>query len=182
MSYEEDKSKQIAISVAIKGAIDLTVALIRSNPEVAWTEDAAVNIFEEVVDKVIAKSLAVHGASEVSQAFQGAFVGATVAPATVQAPVQAPFVPTVVQSVAPVAPTPIPGVVDGDPATSALWTDLFTDQSGWFDNRTSKMNSAAPDFRSKKFKDATGRPVGLWRVGKGNPSWVAAQLAARGLA
>lgn len=99
-----------------------------------------------------------------------------VAPAPV-APVAQPYAPVAQQ------PAPIPGVQDGDPQTAAYWQEFFADPSQWYDNRTSKSNPKAPDFRHKTRKTPDGRyNIGLYVTGKGNPSWVAGQLAARGLA
>lgn len=54
--------------------------------------------------------------------------------------------------------------------TDDFWEDLEKHPDRWFDNRDSKTNPKAPDFRSKRYKNDQGYNQGLWLVNM--PDWV----------
>lgn len=56
------------------------------------------------------------------------------------------------------------------------WQAFFSDPGAYYDNRTSKRNPRAPDFKAK-FGDAA-----LWLDSRDTPPWVRPQLAKAGLA
>lgn len=163
MSYEDDKAQSIAISVGINAAAQLAKNA---------TDPAA--YFTEIADSVIGVVLDAHKKFAIEKV-GAAFPGTTQVPFTPPAAVAAP---AAVQA----APAAIPGVADGDPATAALWQQLFTDktngvfEANWYDNRTTKKSPKGPDFKNKKDGDKA-----LWIVGRNNPSWVPAALAQTGL-
>ncbi|BDA44738.1 probable single-stranded DNA-binding protein [Coccomyxa sp. Obi] len=61
-----------------------------------------------------------------------------------------------------------------DPA-SQKWMDFFADTSAYWDNRTSKRNPRAPDFKSKDGDAA------LWLDSRDTPPWVPGQMVKAGL-
>lgn len=122
-------------------------------------------------------------------------LGATpVSPHPQQIPAAAPAyqalaaVPPLQAAPAAPAPAPMPGVADGDPQLHALWTQFFADPSAWYDNRASKQNPKAPDFKAKNIPEPgggsyNGKPnmAGLWIADKKNPSWVPMALQTAGM-
>ncbi|PRW59641.1 chloroplastic-like isoform B [Chlorella sorokiniana] len=56
--------------------------------------------------------------------------------------------------------------------TEQKWMDFFEDTSKWWDNRSSKTNPKAPDFKKKGGRDAPA----LWIKGKDTPAWVEGEL------
>ncbi|KAI7835382.1 hypothetical protein COHA_010716 [Chlorella ohadii] len=56
--------------------------------------------------------------------------------------------------------------------TEQKWMDFFEDSSKWWDNRTSKTNPKAPDFKKKGARDAPA----LWLESKDTPAWVRGEL------
>lgn len=91
---------------------------------------------------------------------------AAVPPAGAPAPGPAPAGPA--PSAGPVA---IPGATSG--GNEADWQDLFDNPGNWYDNRASKQNDRAPDFRHKTKMDAAGKyKLGLYVTDKKNPDWV----------
>lgn len=113
--------------------------------------------------------VALGSAASATALVANAFPGTTTVPAAAVAPVApAPATP---------APAAIPGAADGDPQVAALWQEFFADPSRFWDNRGSKRNPKAPDFKNKDNGDKA-----LWLQDKKNPSWVGQQLAAAGMA
>ncbi|CAM6096009.1 unnamed protein product [Calypogeia fissa] len=56
-------------------------------------------------------------------------------------------------------------------ATEKRWQEYFADPSQWWDNRDTKRNPKAPDFKHKSTNE------GLWVKSWNNPPWVEQQLA-----
>jgi hypothetical protein len=158
--HMDTHDRSIAVNVGVTVAKELATAAVSSSQ--MSLDDAAVWFFNNHGDFVNAVVEA-QGAAAIVQAFPG-----TVAEVT---PIQS------APSFTPAGPAPIPGASDGDPKIAALWTQFFNDPSRFWDNRKDKRNPRGPDFKSKNNSDDA-----LWIVGKGNPSWVPAQLAQRGLA
>lgn len=181
MAFEDDRSRSININVAVNAAADITCAIIKANSEVNWTDENAADVFKSIAALTVASVLEVHGENALAAAFPGADLVPDVTN-VVQLP-QAVTQAMPMQQVA--APAPIPGVQDGDPVVAALWQEYFQDPSKFYDNRNNKRNPAGPDFSHKVKKGADGKyAAGLWIQGRkgANPSWVAPQLAARGIA
>ena len=185
MTFEDDRTRQVRTGQAINLSVQLAINEHLGDPNAtpAILERAAhlIGSVVQLIDQ--AQDAALTDARKTSVV--EAFPGATIEPAAqAQIPQAAPvFVrreeggpveqfhlnnPGTYQQA---APAPIPGAVDGDPATAALWQSYFADPSAWWDNRRDKRNPKAPDFKHKASGDA------LWVGGKKNPSWVAGRLA-----
>lgn len=191
MTYEDDRQRQVRTGQAINLAVELAV-----NEMLSEDAESVLARARELVDP----ALELVNTVQTQAAFPGStsepysvdptapvFVrnepGGPVAPAP--APVhlagqQYPHPDAQQTPPPPPAPAPIPGVTDGDPLTAALWTEFFNDPSKFWDNRADKAsgnaNPRSPDFKHKDDGDKA-----LWIIGKKNPSWVQAQLQARGL-
>lgn len=189
MSYDKSKDLQIAISTGVNAA----AAMACHYPDPAAA-------FSEILPGVVANVLAEHqsygndltgGPTEeqavqaVVTAFPGSQVVAT--PAVPQPAVPASYAPAPV-----VQPAPIPGAAPAQD-TEQLWQSFFQAWNAgqvapnfgaarvgqWLDNRNGKSNPNQPDFKVKGEKGE--RTPGLYKVGKGNPAWVAQALAQAGL-
>ena len=156
-----EKDQQIFASVAVKGAVDLVAAGQRTS-----LDDTSSEIFGLLLDLA---ALAV-----------GAQTPAAPAQAPVSYPAETPLVPHAeaqqttegaVQAVSAAF-----GATAIQPAPSdGPWYELFRDPALFFDNRNSKRNPKAPDFKAKNTSnivDAKGEPAALWIDGRSTPDWV----------
>lgn len=168
------RDQSIITQVAAKIASDLAVAARDTKIEDLVSDWAvALPTVAEALFEQIATKQTETAASSVIAAFPGSVVVPasegwqpadfnTTAGATPQPPLYVPQA----------APTPIPGVTDGDPATNAMWIELQQNPSAWYDNRTGKTNPRAPDFKHRTQGTSTTGNKSLWIVSKKNPSWV----------
>jgi len=188
----DDRSRDIAVNVALNMARDFTVAAINNGSLDPDNVNAVVNHFTSLTAPLVDVVVGTHASTVVEQNVQAAFPGTTVQHAV------APFgpadqMPTAPQPVGPVAqpfpvaaspypqagPAPIPGGVTNP--VEADWTELFQNPGNWYDNRADKASgktkATAPDFKHKTRKTPDGKwNVGLYVSNKDTPAWVKQQL------
>lgn len=176
VSYEDTKSRQIAVSVGVQLAAELAAAAASSGQD-------PFALFEAYASGVVETVVNLQAEYAIKDSFPGTVTAAPVtipptAPTMPVAPVLAFRPPTAPVAAAPVA---IPGVTDGDPAVASLWVDFFDNQSSWYNNINGKRNPKAPDFKHKTQGTAETGNKNLWINDKKNPSWVANALRQNGL-
>ena len=146
----------IVSQVAYKAAVDLVNSGIASADEIATkAEEIYAGIFE---------------------LSQVAVAGAEVTPAPAANPVEQAAA-AVTAAFPGTTATTAPG---SGGSKDAMWKSALIDSpNDWWDNRTSKTNPKAPDFRAKNNgpKDKSGKPVALWIDSRDTPDWVAGQLS-----
>jgi hypothetical protein len=197
LSYDEAKTLNINVSVAINNAAVLAAAATAATDGVVDPVDYFLDSLPRITDAVLEL--------QASKMVEAALGGTPVAQPSHPAPyvgvdpsadaVAIPFAqahPGVVVSTVPAAayyeaqgpapaPAQVPGATDGDPAVAALWAEFFQNQGAWYNNVHNKKNPKGPDFKHKDKKGPDGYNVGLWINDKKNPSWVKARLASIGI-
>lgn len=162
----DNRDQSIVTQVSAKIAADLAIAAKDVKIEDLLSDFAVAfpQIREGIIDAVnaaIAENV-LPGSTEVAPA--------AVPPPAALSPGPAPAGPAPSAGPAP-GPAAIPGATGG--GNEADWRDLFDNPGNWYDNRASKQNDRAPDFRHKTKMDAAGKyKLGLYVTGKTNPDWV----------
>ncbi len=170
MPYEDPtRHLSIDVSVALQIAAQLAIA----------EGDEPTNTFMAIAPSVVDQVLTIKAQKLVEANLPGTteVPQATYTPptATVAQAVSAPVVAYIAPAPQP-QPAAIPGATDGDPQVAAIWADFFKNPGAFYDNRSSKRNPKAPDFKNKQNGD-----LALWINDKKNPSWVAQGLAQIGM-
>lgn len=188
LTHEQQTIIGTSVGVAANNAATIIAATLSEGwnlDDPKYITDAYAELVRDFTTVIIAQRGEAVGLLGLTEAFPGSQLQQQAAPPqqsnVVPLPVQQPAAPP---AQPPAQPPTVPGASDGDPVVADLWAKFFADPTAWYDNRTSKRNPNAPDFKAKDLPDPNNPQykAGLYVNSKKNPSWVPQYLAQAGYA